>query len=209
MAPAGVPKVYGPPDATPDPDFERRLFPISFSSQSSHFCSLSLTIPQSGAFGGLLPELKTVLLRYVHGMFCSTNSSTENCSGSHLGWRTREEDPVRSDATEGNPDVCPAKRTRVKASVQSSEVLDEQSEAAVSKRIYLRCSKRIHLELEYFSAKATVPVGHLCDWDPLRKCSYYAVGHHGCDPVGLLPACLGSADDSGRCQISSVTLWMT
>ena len=79
--------------------------------------------------------------------------------------------------------------------------------SAASRRVCLRCSKRIHLESTYPTPEGVVAAGYHCGSVAFRKCSYCAAGHHTCDEVGLSFTCLGSANASGRSRKGFWILW--
>ena len=76
-----------------------------------------------------------------------------------------------------------------------------------SRRVCLRCSKRIHLKSTYPTPEGVVAAGYHCDSVAFRKCSYCAAGHHACDEVGLSSVCLGSANASSRSRKGFWILW--
>lgn len=181
MAPS---RVYGPPDATPDPDFERRLFPVSFFSRSSHFCSLLLTVSQRGAFGGLLPGHKAMpLKRAISHLFRG-----EDEEDIRLAKRAVKGMGLARDEVLAGPSVSapPATKGKGKGKGKGKAV------PPAAGRICLRCSKRIHLDGESTTRGVTVPVGFRCDLSAFRKCSYCAHTHHDCEGVSWFPAFSGA-----------------
>jgi hypothetical protein len=132
-------------------------------------------------------------MRHVQSMFFSTDSDGGSRSGARPERCAKGKGIACPNVAEDDSDICPAKRRR-RASARSAEVLGERSAVpeVAGRLICLRCSKRLHLELQYSTPKGgAVPIGYLCDWAALRKCSYCASGHHRCEPVSLLPAYLG------------------
>lgn len=158
---------------------------------SSHFSSLALTISQTGSFGGLLPGYKAMSVKRAVAALSHDGDESE---GGRPAKRVRGKKPVRESIDDGpvgggaDSDARPTKRTKGKAPVLVADPASERSALggdAASRGICLRCSKRVHLEAAYPSPNGVVPVGYLCDWAALRKCSYCAAGHHGCEAVGL------------------------
>ena len=131
-----------------------------------------LTAIQHGAFGGLLPGRESV----------------DGKPTKHVARAAKSAKPEK-----------PAKLVCRKAFVtDDSDDADYADDAVRSKgkiktlqsavgRVYLRCSKRLHLAGESTSRSKTVPTGFGCDLSRFHKCSYCAYGHHDCEEVGWSP----------------------
>lgn len=182
-------KVYGAPEATPDPDFERRLFPVSFFSRPSHFCSSSLTISQRGAFGGLLPGHRAMpLKRALSQLFCSEEEGEEDVRPAKRAVKSRGS--VRDEVVTG-PSVSAPSAAKGKGKGKAVQ--------PPSGRVCLRCSKRVHLDGESTSRGVTVPAGFRCDLSSaFRKCSFCAHTHHDCEAVSLVSWLFEPADGFPR-----------
>jgi hypothetical protein len=115
--------------------------------------------------------------------------------------RSKGKDPVRA------ADVARPPAAGLSAAGPSAAGPSAAGPSAASRRICLRCSKRIHLESTYPTPEGVVAAGYHCDSVAFRKCSYCAAGHHACDEVGLSFACLGSANASGRSRKGFWILW--
>ena len=125
--------------------------------------------------------------------------------------RSKGKDPVRAADAARPPaaglSAAGPSATGPSAASPSAAGPSAAGPSAASRRVCLRCSKRIHLESTYPTPEGVVAAGYHCDSVAFRKCSYCAAGHHACDEVGLSFACLGSANASGRSRKGFWILW--
>ena len=115
--------------------------------------------------------------------------------------RSKGKDPVRA------ADAARPPAAGLSAAGPSAAGPSAAGPSAASRRVCLRCSKRIHLESTYPTPEGVVAAGYHCDSVAFRKCSYCAAGHHACDEVGLSSVCLGSANASSRSRKGFWILW--
>ena len=73
---------------------------------------------------------------------------------------------------------------------------EEVKWSAASPGVCLRCSKRIDQPSEHMSWNKTVLIGFCYNLGPFHKCSYCTLTSHHCEPVSLLPPCVGLANAS-------------
>ena len=162
------------------------MFLVSFlivSSQSSHFPNLSLTCSQRGVFGSLLPGLSSAAFPCASRVALLPDGEDEDadvCPAKRVIWAKV---PMRSrtsvnDSDNDGKDVWLVKRVKVQAREPEAAL---QVPVPANNCIYLRCSKRIHLEPSSTSQERTASTSFLCDLGLLRKCTYCVHTKHDCE----------------------------
>ena len=171
----------------------------------------------------MLPGFQVKVPRRVSEVLRSDDDEGDDDRPVRRSGRSKGKGPVRAADDDESDDDRPVKRSRCskgKGPVRAADAArppaaglsaagpsaaglfaagpSAAGPSATSRRMCLRCSKRIHLKSTYPTPEEVVAAGYHCDSVAFQKCFYCAAGHHACDEVGLSSACLGSANASGR-----------